>query len=443
MQEYIINSENSSDHWRLLSIKDKNVLDLGCGRWYGVEQENEYSPLYFERNGASQVIAVDELKEEIEFYKQKTNNSNKFIFLERKISSPNDIINILNEFPTIDCIKCDIEGAETNFFTLEKEIFTNISDIAIEFHSTEIKNTLLSKLVEWGFFVNFISKFSFAGDHVGVIFASKTIIVNKKYNIANIICTTSAITAFYKSWKENLKFDNNDYILCDTVSGLIPSQILLDFVQDNVIYYDKFNVKKYLDVNFEPPDNHWWNLGGGRSLLWFYPYLRMLYFYKVNPDYDYYWFFDDDVTFPDNNLQFFLESHNVLEYDFMATYLFTQGENQNQPNVLVMDNTMNSFHDENFNWLIHYPGNGDSQLPTEYKKYGSYFPIVKLSKKAMEILSKIHLDGLYGYGEGFVPTILAAHNCSLYSIFDKNSKIKIDSSIIVHHKNWEMLWKNI
>jgi hypothetical protein len=104
---------------------------------------------------------------------------------------------------------------------------------------------------------------------------------------------------------------------------------------------------------------------------------------------------------------------------------------------------MGSFHAPDYNWLTHYPGIGDKQPEDITEKYGSYFPIVRLSNRALSLLLEKHNQGYYGYSEGYVPTVLNHHGMSLYSIFNTNSKVDLNNDILIHHKNWEMLWKNV
>ena len=261
---------------------------------------------------------------------------------------------------------------------------------------------------------------------------------------ALVICTTPHLTAYYKEWKQNLKFNNDEYVLCDVSSNKsLPTDIVLDFIQDNVLNYNKESVKNSLNFHIEASDKHWWNLGGGRSIIWFYAHLRMLYFYKINPNYEYYWFFDDDITFPNNQLYEFLDLYENMDQDCLITYLFSNLGNPNPSNVPFIGPGMGSYHVPDYNWLIHYPGDGDKQ-PEEIKdKYGSYFPIVRLSNRALKLLLDKHNEGYYGYSEGYVPTVLNHYGMSLYSIFNTNSKVDLNNNILIHHKNWEMLWQNV
>jgi hypothetical protein len=275
-------------------------------------------------------------------------------------------------------------------------------------------------------------------------------IKNRKKIVANedtavVVCTRPDFSGFFDDWKKSFKFDDNDYLLSNVrLTDKVHIDKISPFVQDNVVHYLEENLKDSFNFNVEPSDKHWWNIGGGRNIVWFYPHLRMLYFYKIFPNYNYYWFFDDDVTFPNGQLYDFINQHKSLDHDCMISYIFTHETSTNNSNVPTMDENMVSYHSSNHNWLVHYPGPGDIHGEDVKEKYGSYFPLVRLSKKAMETLIEEHEKGLYGYSEGFVPTILNHRGLKLYSIFDKNSEVSVNPNLIVHHKRYhQMKWENL
>jgi hypothetical protein len=263
-------------------------------------------------------------------------------------------------------------------------------------------------------------------------------------NTAIVLCTKTT-SSFHNDWKKAFRLGNNDYMLCNTQPGhLINPNVLLDYVQDNIINYSTDNLREALNFYAEPSDMHRWNLGGGRNIVWFYPHFRMMYFYKLFPEYEYYWFFDDDVTFPQNELYDFVNAHKDLDHDCMITYLFCDLNAENPSKVLEMEHTMGSYHSHDHNWLTHYPGPGDIQPPDIVDKYGSYFPLVRMSNKALKTLVEEHDRGYYGYSEGYVPTILNYRGLKLYSIYNKQNKVAADEDITVYHRNYlDLVWKNV
>lgn len=440
---YFINSENSEDHWKPFDFKNKYVLDLGCGRWFGVETPEQYSPIWFGEHGATGVVGVDASIDDINYYKEYTKDNSKYTFIHQYIDSTKDIESLLVKYP-ITAIKSDIEGFENHILNIDPTLLRYVTEIAIEYHSKDLKNAFIRKFEEWGYELKTKAKFSFANDTVGVLFATKRPEENKNKSNALIVCTTQAFSAYYRDWKKELTISKDNYLLCDVTSGKgLPSSFMLDYIQDNIINYTQNNIKKSLNFDTQPSDVHWWNLGGGRSMLWFYAHLRMLYFYRVHPEYDYYWFFDDDITFPDTQLNEFLDAHKELDHDCMITYLFSNLNNKNPSNVPFIGLGMGSYHVPDYNWLTHYPGAGDNQAPYVTEKYGSFFPIVRFSNQAMRILWQEHKKGYFGYSEGFVPSVLNHYGMKLYSIFNTESKVAANNNILIHHKNWEMLWKNV
>lgn len=269
-------------------------------------------------------------------------------------------------------------------------------------------------------------------------------IIKPTENTAVIVCRRG-VSPFAQDWERDLRKDRNDYLLCNVNPGeSFDASLLLEHVQDNVILYSTENVRKTFNFYQEASSRHWWNNGGGRNIIWFYPHFRMMYFYKLHPEYEYYWFFDEDVTFPEKHLYNIVDSHAHLDHDCMITYLFSDVNNENISQVPVVDGDMVSYHSLEHYWLTHYPGDGDIQPKDVKEKYGSYFPMVRLSNKAMRTLVEEHEKGFYGYSEGYVPTILNHRGLKLYSIFNKNSKIAVDESLIAFHRRYlELQWKNL
>jgi hypothetical protein len=440
-RKYHIFSENSSIHWLPFDTKDKVILDFGCGRG-GVTDYDEYGPIWFKKVGAKKIIGVDGSQEEINFFTESTQNDKTFTFIQKMILSKADVESILEQYPEVSAIKIDIEGAEKEFCDIDSRYLRNVSEIAIEYHSPSLKQRSLEKILEWGFNLHTIGDFDGSDEHQGVLFARKSVVNSNKTAIA--VCTRGN-SGFHDDWNRVFNFTPDDYMLCDVSSNQVPPiNTTLKYVQDNVVMYNEGNLQNTFNFYLEPSNKHWWNNGGGRNINWFYPHFRMLYFYKVQPDYDYYWFFDDDVTFPENQLYDFVEKHKSLDHDCMITYIFGGLDQENQPLTHNMDENMVAYHSTNHNWLSHYPGDGDIQPSEVTEKYGSYFPLVRLSNKAMAILLREHQKGFYGYSEGYVPTILNHYGLKLYSIYNKQSNITLDNNLIVHHRRYHQLqWENL
>ena len=59
--------------------------------------------------------------------------------------------------------------------------------------------------------------------------------------------------------------------------------------------YTEDDIRRNLNFTKDVSKAHYWNGQGNRNVVWFYAHFRMLNYYISNPNYDYYWFFDDDV----------------------------------------------------------------------------------------------------------------------------------------------------
>lgn len=180
---------------------------------------------------------------------------------------------------------------------------------------------------------------------------------------------------------------------------------------------------------------HYWNSYGNKNIVWFYANFRMLWFYKNNPQYKWYWFFDDDVTC--NNWELFINSFSNVKKDFISWFLFSKEDYGND--IPTIDEETTSKH----MWFKRFPGDGD-KLPLWISQwYGSFFPVVRFSNTALNtLLNQFSLD-FSGYSEGFVPTILNGYNYSLGSIFNKDgtSQYYDTSKIDLKHKLQNIGWE--
>jgi hypothetical protein len=158
ISHFRIENEHPTDSLRFLEAKNKNFLDLGCGRhtdrngeW--TLPESEYTPIFAVLRGAKKVIGVDSRDTEKEYFENYFKNNYPNIeshFYTSLIETSPQVKDLVIKH-NIDYIKTDIEGFETLFLDWGKEDFENISDFVIEYHSDEIKDSFMNKLSEWGF----------------------------------------------------------------------------------------------------------------------------------------------------------------------------------------------------------------------------------------------------------------------------------------------------
>jgi hypothetical protein len=176
MINHSIESEDSKHHWLHFIAKEKRILDLGCGR-HATDQPHMHSPNYFLDMGADYVVGVDMSQGEIDYYKnlQDTGimSSEKSLFFCEEIKSPENIMNYIKTY-NINAVKCDIEEHETKFYSITSEDLQNVTELAIEYHSLEIRERIIEKIKEWKFDIFCEGKFGFVNaPQMGVLFSRK------------------------------------------------------------------------------------------------------------------------------------------------------------------------------------------------------------------------------------------------------------------------------
>lgn len=170
MINYTIPSENSSDHWPYFNVSGENVLDIGCGIWYTKDME-ETSPIFFAKT-ANSVVAIDANDKDIETYKEYVDRDEKFTFVREIVSNVQQIRDLINEH-SITALKCDIEGHEKVLLELTSADLKSVTEMAIEFHTHDLKDSFMKKIPEWGYKIKCVANFTATPDNMGVIFASK------------------------------------------------------------------------------------------------------------------------------------------------------------------------------------------------------------------------------------------------------------------------------
>lgn len=234
-----------------------------------------------------------------------------------------------------------------------------------------------------------------------------------------IVCTCANTFKSYELYWKTVDFD-------------------FEFLSDRVsigIEYDEQKVRDLFNFRGDVSKLHWWNQQGNRNIIWFYAHLRMAYYYMLNPNEDWYWFMDDDLVC-DNWSEFFkaFENNNT---DFISYYIFKNKGVTSQPNIPVIDANTYS----NTLWFDRFPGDGD-QINKDSELFGSFFPIVRFSNKSLRHITDLLLNGVHGYSEGFVPTVLNKEGFTLDTIFNNQSKsnhFDVDK-IHIKHKGIKVEW---
>jgi hypothetical protein len=263
---------------------------------------------------------------------------------------------------------------------------------------------------------------------------------------ACVVCCHSSFNGMFNTygWDRSVKDLDNLHLLYDATKNIdLENKIKYSFKQENIHYYDLEYLQKTFN-RYEPPDiSHRWADGGTRNINWFFPHLRMLYFYLANPNYDYYWYFDDDSSFKNGTINDFLNATSYIDADCVITYIFTNPEDK-QEGVLAVNNKMGSYYGDYSAWLSWFPGKGDRIMPGA-KRHGSYFPFVRLSKAALMKLWELHQEGYIGYSEGYVPTMLNYFGYKLHSLNKEDASLNVPeiSRIRIQHKGGDILWNHL
>lgn len=150
----IINEEPDI-HWGFLDVKDKVVLDLGCGKFYSSISTAEY----FLNSGAESVIGVDLSDIGI--------TDDRFTMIIEHIHSTEQLED-LNYRIYPDVIKCDIEGAEMYFDGIPG-LPGETTQFAVEYHDNKTKLICEKKLKEWGFEIEYYQLLGEDINRIGVI----------------------------------------------------------------------------------------------------------------------------------------------------------------------------------------------------------------------------------------------------------------------------------
>lgn len=226
----------------------------------------------------------------------------------------------------------------------------------------------------------------------------------------------------------------NFFLLFDNQKNLTLEEVSPKYNNAAISFYNDDDFKKY---GFDKPihKNHFW--GNHQNPKYFYAHYRMLVHYINNPNFDYYWYFDDDIRL-NGDLKNFLNEFDELENDFMAIQIFKKEDYLDYPKVNIINDKMLG---SRGHWLGLCPGPGDNFKSTE-KHMGCFFPITRFSKKAFEYLLEIHREGYFGYSEGFVPTSLASAGYQVFSMMDEfdNYNIDIKTKCEILHKGDKFKW---
>ena len=163
-----IDNEDPVNHWGFLNVKDRVVLDLGCG----LNSEFMPTPYFFiQEKEATKVIGVDPSEQSYQWYKQ---NYNVYNFINHM-----DYIDRIEKLEWYikhsgaQILKVDIEGMEILFNAINPEILKDIKQIGVEYHNLPALIAVERMLTENGFEVEYYKFPHLPIDHQGVIHGFK------------------------------------------------------------------------------------------------------------------------------------------------------------------------------------------------------------------------------------------------------------------------------
>ena len=129
---------------------------------------------------------------------------------------------------------------------------------------------------------------------------------------------------------------DNFFVLFDNQNSLASEEVSAKYDNSPISIYDNNDFIKY-GFNKLINRHHFW--GSHQNPIYFYAHYRMLVHYINNPQFKYYWFFDDDVNF-NGDLKSFISEYNELDNDFMAIQVFKKENYEEYPTVSIVNNIM-------------------------------------------------------------------------------------------------------
>jgi hypothetical protein len=300
-----------------------------------------------------------------------------------------------------------------------------------------------TRIPEWSQFVDDM----FDASAQEVVEEMRTVVSLQDAKVAAVVCSTDGYnTNFgYYGWNTVIPTYERLALLYDVTRKVdLKQEIKYQFLQENLLYYDLASLERTFNRT-EPPDlKHRWADGGSRNINWFFPHLRMLYYFLAHPNYDYYWFMDDDCGFVDGDINEFLRATSFIDADLVITYIFTDG-NEKQEGTHFASEGMSCYHGDHCAWFHWYPGPGDKMPDGVTKKYGSYFPFVRLSKAALHKLWELHQQGYIGYSEGYVPSVLNHFGFKIHSLNKKDAALNTpcNTNVKIMHKRSTVKWTDL
>ncbi|UGU15235.1 DUF3405 domain-containing protein [Sinomicrobium kalidii] len=245
--------------------------------------------------------------------------------------------------------------------------------------------------------------------------------VLKNKQVFLFLCNKPSVSAIdtFKDIHTTAKLSGNDAILLYHKQGrsAIPenlSSLPIFCFTDNIL-----SDLGYISLGSElvPGNNH-------------FPVLK---FFRNFPDYDYYWYIEDDVRYT-GNWKLFFDSFSNVHNDFISTHV---QRSHVEPQWPWWDTL--KYHNKS--------------IPME-KRIRSFNPIYRISKEALHFIDQALLDGWCGHHEVLLPTLLANAGSEImdfggegeFVLSGNESKFYIGdytNNTAVHNPNTTFRWRPV
>jgi SAM-dependent methyltransferase len=165
----IITSENPIEHWGFLKVKDKLVLDLGCGL-----NNNEFAPTpwyFLQEQKAKKVIGVDSNPDSYKWFMDN--------FKVKDFLPIMDMVDRIEKFEMYlsyfkpQVVKIDVEGSEILLNALKPEFLEGVEQIGIEYHNLSCLISCENLLEKAGFTLEYYKFENLDIDYQGVLHGYK------------------------------------------------------------------------------------------------------------------------------------------------------------------------------------------------------------------------------------------------------------------------------
>jgi SAM-dependent methyltransferase len=141
-----------SFHWpdthypvELVNVKNRTVLDLGCGSFGYIYQNIDKSTVEWWFNlGAQKVIGLDINKDDIETLKKRIipDPPDRILFLNEGVNHSYQLKKLFADYKP-DVVKCDVEGAEIHLLNMNDADFSIAKEYYIETHDFDVRDPKL------------------------------------------------------------------------------------------------------------------------------------------------------------------------------------------------------------------------------------------------------------------------------------------------------------